>query len=75
TVEHCTFAYMKEHAGAIVPAGGAFWDGGADVFMNKGVNGRWADTLSQEEVRAYEARAEAELGADCARWFATGEGM
>jgi aryl sulfotransferase len=56
-----------------VPAGGVFWDAGAEVFIHKGVNGRWRDTLTDEESREYEARAEAELGAECARWLATGE--
>ena len=35
-----------------VPLGGAFWDAGAEVFINKGVNGRWSDTLTPEEVAA-----------------------
>ena len=37
-------------------------------------NGRWRDTLSAEEVAAYEAKALAELGSDCAWWLAMGEG-
>ena len=53
----------------------AFWDGGAQVFINWGVNGRWAETLTQEEVAEYEARAVGELGPECARWLATGEGL
>jgi aryl sulfotransferase len=73
-LEHCSFAWMKENATKTVPLGGAFWDAGAEVFINKGVNGRWRDTLSAEESREYETRAEAELGPACARWLATGEG-
>ena len=38
-----------------MPLGGAFWDAGAEVFINKGVNGRWRDTLTSEESAAYEA--------------------
>jgi aryl sulfotransferase len=45
------------------------------VFINKGVNGRWANILTSEEVAEYEARAERELGAECARWLATGQGL
>ncbi|MDP9138417.1 MAG: sulfotransferase domain-containing protein [Pseudomonadota bacterium] len=71
-LEHCSFAYMKSHAGPSVPLGGAFWDGGAEVFINKGSNGRWRDTLSPKEIAAYENRAVAELGEACARWLATG---
>ena len=42
------------------------------MFINKGTNGRWADTLTPEDVAEYEARAERELGPECARWLATG---
>ncbi len=66
---------------AVVGAGGTgdfafddvFANAGPQVFINKGINGRWVDTLTEEDVREYEARAEAELGADCARWLANGE--
>jgi aryl sulfotransferase len=64
---------MKKNATKSVPLGGAFWDAGAEVFINKGVNGRWKDVLSSEDVAEYEARAVSELGSDCAHWLATGE--
>jgi aryl sulfotransferase len=73
-VEHCSFDWMKKNAAKSAPQGGAFWDAGAEAFIHKGVNGRWRDVLSPEEVAEYEARAKAELGAECARWLATGEG-
>ena len=72
-VEYCSFEWMKTNAVKSVPLGGAFWDAGPQVFINKGVNGRWRDVLTPEEVEEYEERAEAELGADAARWLATGE--
>jgi aryl sulfotransferase len=71
-VEHCLFDWMKKNATKSVPLGGAFWDAGAEVFINKGVNRRWADTLSQADVDEYETRAVRELGTDCARWLADG---
>lgn len=71
-VAYCSFDWMKQHAAQSVPLGGAFWDGGAEVFINKGVNGRWRDTLTPEESAEYEARCERELGNDCARWLASG---
>ena len=73
--EQCSFDWMKRNASKSVPLGGAFWDGGAEVFINKGVNGRWTETLGAAEAAEYERRAERELGAECARWLATGEGM
>jgi len=71
-LKHCSFDYMKANATPSVPLGGAFWEGGAQTFINKGVNGRWRDTLSPEESAAYSQRAVAELGKDCAHWLATG---
>ncbi|MDP3459933.1 MAG: sulfotransferase domain-containing protein [Hyphomonas sp.] len=72
-VEYCRFDWMKANATKSVPLGGAFWDAGAEVFINKGVNGRWAETLTAAESAAYEARAVAELGQACADWLKTGE--
>ena len=73
-LEYCSFDWMKKNASKSVPLGGAFWDGGAEVFINKGVNGRWADTLSADASAEYEARAVSELGPECARWLASGQG-
>ena len=72
-LHHCSFDYMKANATAAVPLGGAFWDGGAEQFIHKGVNGRWRDTLSDIEVGKYENLADAELGEECAQWLATGK--
>lgn len=71
-LKHCSFDYMKANATASVPLGGAFWDGGAQTFINKGVNGRWREVLSADDNGAYEKRAVAELGPDCARWLTNG---
>ncbi len=72
-VRHCSFDYMKANATKSVPLGGAFWDGGAQTFIHKGINGRWRNVLSQEEILKYERRAEEELGSQCAVWLATGK--
>jgi aryl sulfotransferase len=72
-LEYCSFEWMKRHASKSVPLAGAFWDAGAQVFINQGVNGRWAETLTPEDMAEYEARAVQELGPECARWLATGE--
>lgn len=71
-VEHCTFDYMKAHAEQMTPLAGKPWRGGAATFINKGTNGRWRDTLTAAEIAAYEAKAVAELGPDCAKWLAGG---
>jgi aryl sulfotransferase len=72
-VEHCSFDWMKNNATRSVPLGGAFWDAGAQVFIHRGVNGRWRDVLRAGESAEYEARAIRELGEAAARWLATGE--
>jgi aryl sulfotransferase len=71
-VSYCSFDWMKQNATISVPLGGAFWDGGAQVFINKGVNGRWSETLTVADCAEYEARAVRELGPECARWLAGG---
>ncbi len=73
-VEHCSFDWMKRNATRSVPMGGAFWDGGAQAFIHKGVNGRWRDVLTPDEIAEYEDRSVRELGRECAHWLATGEG-
>lgn len=74
-VEQCSFEWMKKNATKSTPLGGAFWDGGAETFVHKGVNGRWKDTLGAEECAEYEARAVQELGPECAHWLKTGEAL
>ncbi|WP_119272162.1 sulfotransferase domain-containing protein [Taklimakanibacter deserti] len=72
-LRHCSFEYMKAHATASVPLGGAFWEGGAKTFVHKGTNGRWRDVLTVAESTKYERLAFRELGPDCARWLASGD--
>jgi aryl sulfotransferase len=72
-LHHCSFDYMKANATKSVPLGGAFWDGGAQTFIHKGINGRWRDILQQDEVDKYERIAAQELDPVCAHWLATGK--
>ncbi len=74
-VEYCTFDWMKQNAEKMSPLGGAFWEGGGATFIHKGTNGRWKDELTAAECAEYEARAVKELGPECAKWIATGEGL
>ncbi|MES0490489.1 MAG: sulfotransferase domain-containing protein [Leptospirales bacterium] len=72
-VEHCTFDYMKKNADKLVIGGDEFWEGGAKNFIHKGENNRWVDTLSSEEVEAFEKVAIERLGPECATWASSGE--
>ncbi len=71
-LEHCSFEWMKQHADLSAPLGGGLWQGGASTFINRGTNGRWRDVLTAADIARYEATAERELGAECARWLAAG---
>ncbi len=71
-LQHCSCDYMKANATPSVPLGGAFWDGGAEQFIYKGVNGRWRELLNSTEIKKYDSLAVKELGTECAAWLATG---
>lgn len=71
-LEHCSFAWMKAHAGGCAPLGGVLWEGGAGTFIHKGTNGRWRDILTARDNRRYEELARLHLGEECAQWLATG---
>lgn len=71
-VEQCSFEWMKANAQKCVSGGGDWLTGGAETFINKGVNGRWMDVLSSADILEYERQAARELGPDCARWLSQG---
>ena len=71
-LEHCSFEYMKAHAVKSVPFAGDLWEGGAKTFMHKGINGRWRDVLTPEDIEQYERLAREQLGTDCAHWLISG---
>jgi aryl sulfotransferase len=70
-LKHVSFEHMKEHADTMFP--GMPMKEGGRTFINKGTNGRWRDELTAEDIAAYEAKALAGMGEDCAHWVATGE--
>jgi hypothetical protein len=43
------------------------------IFIDRDINGRWTETLTQDEVAEYEARGVKELVLEAARWLATEE--
>lgn len=69
-IHHCSFDYMRARGQKTVPGEGVYFKQGVETFINKGINGRWREMLSADESAAYEARAIAELGEECARWLA-----
>jgi aryl sulfotransferase len=71
-VEAATFASMKRHGAEWLPRMGFAFRGGADGFLHKGVNERWRDALTSDEVAFYEARVAREVSPALARWMANG---
>ena len=71
-LKHCSFDYMKANKDRLLPID-SFVDKG-ESFMNRGVNGRWRDVLSPDEVARADEVAAIHLTPDCARWLKTGEG-
>lgn len=67
-----TFDSMKSRSAEYVPDGGAFWKGGADTFMNMGINNRWREVLSEKELARYDALCEQALTPDCRHWMEHG---
>ena len=71
-VEHSTFDWMKANADLVTPMGGQIFEDGGRTFINKGVNKRWKDVLTAEDLAEYEARGIQELGEECFNWVRNG---
>ena len=75
TVAETTFARVKERAEALSEdqdASRIAFRGGAGAFFYKGVNGRWRDVLTDEDLALYEAAKARALSPDCAAWLERG---
>ena len=68
-VERCTFAAMKQRSAEIADFDAVFV-GGAESFLYKGTNGRWRDTLTADELAAFDKRCAELLPHDTAVWTA-----
>ena len=70
--EAAGFERMKRDAADLVPRAREIWNGGADRFVYKGVNGRWRDVLSEGDLARYEALAARKWSAAQAAWIRAG---
>lgn len=70
-VEAATFEAMKRDLTVMVPEFDIFFDHGAVGFMNKGVNNRWKDVLTDDDLALYEQRA-SQLDPDHRNWLENG---
>jgi aryl sulfotransferase len=71
-VERCTFAAMKERAEELADFEASFV-GGSDTFLYRGTNARWVDTLTAEELEAFDRRAGELLPPEAIAWTTSGE--
>lgn len=73
-VESLTFKSMKQKANeALVPLGGAIFNGGAASFINKGTNGRWHGVLTDDQLAKYDEVVSKKLTPECAVWLEKGK--
>jgi len=67
-LQRCSFEWMRDNSDRIAPFEELF-DGGGKSFFFKGVNGRWRDVLTAEEVASYEQRSREMLAPDLKAWL------
>jgi aryl sulfotransferase len=71
-LERISFSGMKQNFSMIMPGADHLFRGGANTFMNKGVNGRWQGVLTESELEQCKAAVDRELTPDCANWLEHG---
>ena len=55
-----------------MPEADDVWEGGGNVFMNKGTNGRWRGVLSDGELDQYKQAVDKNLNEEAAHWLENG---
>ncbi len=74
-VEETTFARVKQRVEGLSEdedSSRIAFRGGAGSFFYKGVNGRWRDVLTDEDLALYEAAKARVLSPECASWLERG---
>jgi aryl sulfotransferase len=66
------FEAMQANGEALLPRIGEHFDHGAKRFLNKGVNGRWRDVLTEADLARYEAAFRRKVSPACADWLEHG---
>ena len=70
-VERCHIDEMRAAAASVGMLDLGF-EGGADAFFNQGTNGRWAGTLTDEQIQRYLDHVADGLPADASEWLEHG---
>jgi aryl sulfotransferase len=63
---------MRQDANQLLPEAEGAWKGGTSTFLFKGVNGRWKDVLSPEELTLHTEAVARVLTPACADWLEHG---
>ena len=67
------FAEMRKAGEQLMPqARTMFAEGGAERFFNKGINGRWRDVLTADDLARYDAKVRESLTPELAAWLESG---
>jgi aryl sulfotransferase len=71
-VEAARFESMKRQGDEMLPHLDRVFDNGAERFLNKGVNGRWMDFLTEADIARYDALVKRRLTPALAAWLERG---
>jgi aryl sulfotransferase len=71
-VQACRFETVKKDPEKVVGDMSMSFKGGAQTFINKGINGRWREVLTAADLELYQAAKARVLPADCAAWLEGG---
>ena len=66
------FGAMRAAGSRLMPPTEDYLVGGADRFFNRGVSGRWRDTLSASDLALYNAKAHAKFAPALSAWIGGG---
>jgi aryl sulfotransferase len=70
--EAASFSFMRENGAKLMPRAANSWDKGHERFFNKGVNARWRDVLTAEDLAKYDDRVRREVSPALAAWLENG---
>jgi len=66
------FKAMRAAGADLMPQINTMFREGAERFFHKGVNGRWRDILTSDDLAAYDAKVRAKLTPGLANWLENG---
>jgi hypothetical protein len=71
-VEAAEFDAMRRDGTALMSNVASIFKEGSQAFFFKGTNERWRGVAAEADLALYEAKANALLSRECARWVARG---